>query len=32
VLRDGQAAVYAAATDPATGEEATIEISLKVMK
>lgn len=32
VLRDGQGAVYTAATDPVTGEEATIEVSLKVMK
>lgn len=32
VLRDGQGAVHTAATDPVTGEEATIEVSLKVMK
>jgi hypothetical protein len=32
VLRDGQGAVYTAATDPVSGEEATIEVSLKVMK
>jgi hypothetical protein len=32
VLRDGQQAVYTAATDPVTGQEATIEVSLKVMK
>jgi hypothetical protein len=32
VLRDGQSAVYTVATDPVTGEEATIEVALKVMK
>jgi hypothetical protein len=32
VLRDGQSAVYTAATDPVTGEEATIEVALKVLK
>jgi hypothetical protein len=32
VLRDGQGGVHAVATDPVTGQESTIEVSLKVMK
>jgi hypothetical protein len=32
ILRDGQGAVHTAATDLVTGQESTIEVSLKVMK
>jgi hypothetical protein len=32
LLRDGQSALYTAATDPVSGEEVTIEVALKAMK
>jgi hypothetical protein len=32
ILRDGQSALYTAATDPVTGEEVTIEVSMKVLR
>lgn len=32
LLREGQSALYTAATDPVSGEEVTIEVGLKAMK